>query len=332
MEFKSFDVNNQDSTLEFLEREKIIKEAINYILSKEELKKIFEQFSPQEQREIVIFLLSTYKVKTVDEFKTEEYDNIIEKHIKLEIIGKNSIRGEQEPEKYVEVKTRKKMTTKDIINSIILALIISGMIKIGIEFIKDSTIFGGLTHDDISQKIGALAAEPGSEDYIHQKPILFQNKYKVGVGENNFPIIAYDPYGIAKDIITVTKQNNALFDLCIYDIYFDMNTDSISNMNDVFFQLELLTKNNPELSFINERVKYGFLNYLINEGFMKENKDYNELLQDIANFKGYEKLTPESKERIDDLIKSYKKVGRELYKEGKVILKEMGLEGEGLGR
>lgn len=209
-------------------------------------------------------------------------------------------------------------------------------------FVIKPTIEEFKENREITQSIGMLVAEPGSFEYIHKQSIVSQNTYQIPnqFDEKGFPVVAYHNDKIASDIIQVCTHDPELFDLCMYNVYFDMSHNRLENMDTVIRYLQLYSANDESISFIQERLTNCdiFLDYLIVRGFADPNsEDYYKLLEDINKYgelKGssdvpFNALPKESQERIEKLIEEFKANKNNLYSEYKDNLDN--IEGEGYG-
>lgn len=196
-------------------------------------------------------------------------------------------------------------------------------------------------NSEIRQSIGMLAAEPGSEAYKH-KSIVSQNTYQVPgqFDAQGHPIVAYYNDKIAEDILKVCTQDPELFDLCMYNVYFDMSHNRLNNMDTVVRYLQMYSEGDESMTFVQEKLNNCdiFLDYLISRGFANpNNEDYYELLEDINKYeklKGssdvpFNALPKESQDRIEKLIAEFKSNKNNLYSEYKDNLENV--KGEDYG-
>lgn len=185
-------------------------------------------------------------------------------------------------------------------------------------------------NNEVTQLLGMLVAEPGSDAYEHKQSIVSQNTYIIPgqFDDEGFPISAYSNEKIAEDIIKICTLDPELFDLCMYDVYFDMNDNKLSNMDSVLRYLQTYTKEDESLQFINDRVANCdvFLDYLVSCGFANPNsKDYYKVLEDINKYEQaasrsgvpFNELPEESQKRLEALIENFEANKNNLYTEYK---------------
>lgn len=239
-------------------------------------------------------------------------DESIKDYLRFYKIKKNSVVQKNEQVQEVPLKTKKSKISKQFIITVVgSVLAVSMLYSAGIKpMIKEYR-----ENKEISESIGMMAAEPGSYDYSNKSSIVSQNTYHAGINDRGYPILAYHNDGIAKDIIDVCTQNPDLFDMCMYNVYFDMSYNRLGNMDDVVKYLNIFTNNDESLSFIADKLHNCdvFLEYLIARGFANPNdKDYYQLLEDIKTYKlstsdvPFNTLEKDAQKRIEELIEEFK--------------------------
>lgn len=250
-----------------------------------------------------------------------------------------SVRQKDEVVTEILLKTiKEKINAKFVAGALATIMLLSAtygfVIKPSVEEFKENR--------EITQSIGMLVAEPGSDAYEHKQSIVSQNTYQVPgqFNEQGHPVIAYYNDKIAEDIIKVCTKDPELFDLCMYNVYFDMSYNRLSNMDSVVRYLQIYSASEESLSFIQNKLDNCsvFLDYLISRGFADpNNEDYYELLEDINKYevlKGnsdvpFNALPKESQERIERLIEEFKSNKNNLYSEYKDNLENV--EGDNYG-
>lgn len=245
----------------------------------------------------------------------------------------NSVVQKNERVQDVPLKTKKSKINKKFVVAAIIAII-----SLSYIFNIKTTITEYKENKEISNAIGMMAAESESEDYNYKRNIVVQNTYRAGMDERGYPVVAYHNDGIAKDIIEVCTQNPELFDLCMYNVYFNMNYNRLVNMDDVVRYLNIYTESDESLSFIQDKLHNCdvFLEYLIARGFANPNdKYYYQLLEDIKTYKlstadvPFNTLEKDAQKRIEELIEEFKNNRSNLLKEYKDNLEEV--KGEDYG-
>ena len=233
----------------------------------------------------------------------------------------------------VPLKTKKqRVNTKFVAGALATLIALSSVygyvIKPQIEENKEN--------EKIDEEIAMMASEQGSDAYIHKQSIVAQNTYQIPgeLDNEGYPIVAYYNDKIAEDIVNVCVKDPKLFDICIYNVYFDMNHNRLDNMDSVINYLKSYSQEDPSLSFINEKLENCdvFLDYLVKRGFNDPNsKDYYKLLEDINLYEtsSFTELPKESQERIENLIEEFKANKDNLYIEYKTNLEIV--EGDDFG-
>lgn len=287
-----------------------------------------------EGKEIAKYLIKNlrYTKKDILEGKA---DIRIKNILNLNKLKSNSVASKNEkvqdiPLKTTKIKINRKKVTTALLSVVAMTMVFNFAVK---------PAYGNMKHQsEIRQSIGMMAASPGTDAYEHKQSIVAQNTYSTGSFDNRgFPIYAYHNDGIAEDIIKVCTQDAELFDLCIYNVYFDMAYNKLSNMDDVIKYLKMYTKNDESLTFIYEKVGNCevFLDYLVNRGFISPNdKNYYDVLSDIENYKTlmstrdvpFNGLSAKSQDRIEELISEFKENGENLYNEYKNNINQVGDE------
>ena len=183
-----------------------------------------------------------------------------------------------------------------------------------------ASIHKKMIRDDIDYKtsiyIGMLASELGSEDYEHKRNLVSQNTYNI---DNT---VSYNTANIAKDIMSVCENDDSLFDLCLFDVYFNLNYDRLANMDGIFYGLKVemksLDENNPLHTKLNDYksfLEYAF-NTAVSNGYLEVgSKDYKEILNAVNNYHQY---------HFNELSDSDQKAIRELLDHIKEIKTNMG--------
>ena len=200
-------------------------------------------------------------------------------------------------DKDIPLRTKKEFISKDKLIAIILTLTTIGA-SFAYKDNKEKEI-----NDIISSKVSVINAEG------KKVSILKNNEYVVPhtLDENGERVIAYDSRGISNDIINKCSNNPELLELCLYNIYFDMNYERLSNMDDVIKWLKYTTETNDELMSIYNEIKdcSVFLDYLVKKGY--SNNDDN-ILDAVNKYKlngNFNNLDELSQGRIKELINNF---------------------------
>lgn len=246
------------------------------------LKKYPNFFSKNEAMHIAVYMLD--KGYTLQDVLSGRHDDVIDYTYQAEIIAQRSVLREQEERKYVPVSNASlKHRGKISFKKIVIAMAIGASVLAGVPHIKNND---AKKDYDISKAIGLLIAEPGEEDYIHERNIVSQNTASIPGADG---IFYYNVFGIASDILRVSNGDYELFDLCVLDTYYNLSMDKLNNMDDVYFNLKLQASNNGTLRVIEERLNRNstFLDYLLDicteHGLIKKDSSYYERCQIAIN-------------------------------------------------
>lgn len=306
---------------------KYIQEKFSTNLSYEELKKIIE----------CLINLEGY---TKEEILSGHTDKKISYHIKNIMSKNNSVIKNGEKKVYTPLKTKKKKVSKKIVSYLILGTMSVSSIAITVDLVKDYS-----KTKYISDNLGLAVAEKGSYEETLRESIVTQNTYRTGVDKDNKPIFAYSPEGIAKDILSICKNNDELLDVCLYDVFNDMIYDTfnnLDNMDDIIFYLKMYIKDLPDMESAKNKIVNCevFLDYLVNRGFVNPNgPDYYEIMQDIKEYKicketkrkVTDNLDKNSQDRIKKLLRIYNDNLDNLYDEYREDIAELNEDIESFG-
>lgn len=188
--------------------------------------------------------------------------------------------------------------------------------------------------EEISEDLGMMASQTGSYDYEHKINIVNQNDYVASRKQNGDAIIAYHNDKIAMDIVNICTQNIELFDICIYDVYFNMEYNRLENMDSVLRYLKSYLEKEESLQPVYAKISdcSVFLDYIIKSGVISsESEEYAEIKEAIKNYKNAKRdyevafngLSKSDQRRINDLISGYKGLKDEYYKKY-IIIKNNG--------
>lgn len=131
----------------------------------------------------------------------------------------------------------------------------------GQEIIKNIQI-----EKSIDENLGMLASSPGSYDYENRLNIVEQNTRMFNANAAS---------DTASDMLQIISDNPEFFDLCLANVYFNLNSDKLSDMDSIFSYLKTYLGENPDLSMQYDRVKGCdvFLDYLMNLGLVDVNDE-----------------------------------------------------------
>lgn len=295
-----------------------------YIISKFNI-----DITMQEAKKIGEFL-ALQKGFSKDDVLNGLADRSIKKIINYNKMKENSIEKNYELKENIPLKTKKVIINKKFVIGVAASfLTISLLYNFALE-----PAYNDFKEDKkIRQSIGMMVADVNSDDYKYGRGIVAQNTYHAGFNEKGYPNVAYHNDKIAEDIIKVSLEDADIFDLCMYNVYTDISYNKLKNMDEVIRWLNVYTKDNDDLQFIQDKLFNCdvFLDYIMLRGFANPNdKDYTKLVEDIKMYKESDdnvplySLSEESQKRIEELIREYKSNRGNLYSEYKSRLEEQG--------
>ena len=253
-------------------------------------------------------------------------DKIIKEKVDSFKKGYSSVKS-TEGYKKSSLKTKKEHNNNQFLKKA-FASIMAIAIVVGVTSLKDKKDKN--IDEEIDETIESSIAF-GDEN----KSIVSKNTYRVGLDSEGKPIVAYNNAEIAKDIIGVYVKDPEFFDLCLYDVYFDMNHNRLVNMDEVISNLKRYASVDESLSGISDKLNESevFLDYLLQNGYAKDKDTL--VFNDIANYKKstssipLNSLSEDSKDRILDMIDNYDESKMALYEE---YQQSKLVEGESYGR
>lgn len=290
-------------------------------------------FTLEEAKKVAKYLILEKNFQNVD-ILNGKADNEINKQYLLKLTKQNSIAKTDELVPEIALKTIKKFLDNATIRRILagtLAITASAAI---VNSLTSSLEEAKMTRD-VTNSIAMLSSSYGSSDYIHKINIAQQGEYVVDYDyDKNEAVVAYHYDMIAKDIMDVCKKDINLFDVVIYNTYFNMNYERLRSMDQVWDYLKLYFSKDEAFTPLYESIKDCdvFLDYLVKKGFVNmSDPNYNQVLQDVARYKkvgNFNSLNEEEQKRIMSLIETYEESKMNLYSTYQERLNELTLETE----
>jgi hypothetical protein len=173
--------------------------------------------------------------------------------------------------------------------------------------------------EEISAYLAELA-NPGSDNPLaNGDTIIDQNSVYKSRGE----IVYYDVKNIAQDILDVSLQAPELFDLCIYDVYFNMEKDRLYYMDRVITILKEKMAKDERYKDLLPKVEQCnmFLDYLIYNGFIEPDADLYYVMEIYKNVGNILKLSANNQKIIVKAMQEYKEKRNELHQDYKEHIK-----------
>lgn len=244
---------------------------------------------------------------TADATKRGDNDKIIHDMVRISIIRKKSLSGNKVP-----LKTYRKNVQRTIVATLLSVLIM------GAGFYAYKGIEKNNMELEMNKSIGVLA------DNKNNLSIVANNTYTINNSEEHTYV--YDTKGIASDIETVYDNDSQLFDVCLYNVYQNLASNKLANMDKVMGHL-------VEDGYTDDNF---FLDYLVKKGYSDDEEDLSEA---ITNYKikaesssvPFNHLNDKYKKAIKKLIDNYKDRGLRLYSENADLLREKSTP-DGVGR
>ncbi len=321
----------------------------NYIINK--FKEITgsvnaDELSNEDLKKLVDYIQAHHI--TASEVERGLIDNYIVFNLKRIVDRDNSVKKTNETPKKVPFKARKKGISKTII-----ALSISATILVGGSILVDNASLKTTTDKEIGEYIGMIASEPGSEDFIHQRNIPIQNKELANANlDNSERNIFYNTSGMARDIMTVCTYNPDLFDITLYNCYFE-SENRLTTMDRVLKELQNVFGNEESIKYNlslcdryindNDIEKYVstfkniyesikdyrcFLDYMSSKTNSIASPEVKSAIEEYLSKErvdgsSYNALSEESKRTVDELRDLYKNNKKALYKDYGEELKDI---------
>ena len=311
-----------DNAINMVNRNSIYVKLAGFIMDK------FPLFTREEAMKHIKYLIEekNYKPKDILDGLADTYleRKSIMKEIEMSCVSKST-----EDKIEVPLKTTKQKVSKEEIKRL-LKLIGGLTVTVGL-LISAYKIAKEINTRDFNKEVDAdiatLASETDSVFTENKGYIIEQNSFEVGRNTlNGEKIIAYDNHGIANDIINICIKDINLFDVVMYNTYFNMPTERLVNFEEVFAivknhfaQDEAFAPLNERLSTCKNALTYIYKFVKAQGGYSKDEDIYYKVGYDIEVYSnlsnGYNGLTSESQKRIDDLISRYQKLQNQLYRD-----------------
>ncbi len=257
----------------------------------------------------------------------------------LKNIRNSSVLKESEEKVKILLKTIKKKVNSSDIEKIIVKVIAVAAACVIVHAAKPLVTENWLDWEnvnDVSSNIGTIVADMDNSD-LQNKNLVVQNTYQVGFDEDGRPLVAYNSEGIAQDILKVCSKDETLLDICLYDVYFNMNYNRLANMDEVIRNIKNYIGNDGNFNSISSSLQNVdvFLDYLLKIGVVQSNDaDYFEVVNAVEAYKrngSFESLSEKEQKVIQDFIKKYQSSKKEIYETSAAKINDLVSQAETLG-
>ncbi len=295
----------------------------NYIMQKQP-----NVFTIEEAKDFAKFLTKVRKF-TPEDIYNGKADKEINNNAALVNIKNASVYNQNEEIIDIPLKVKKEIGHAVVIQRLKQLVIIMGSTFLVFAAAKGivDLVNENNYEEEIPTYLGALATIDNNRN---EGTILNQNSYQVGTDQNGYPKFAYNPDGIAKDILLVSSKDPQLFDLCMLDVYYDMDYDRLSNMDTVLSYLQIRMENNPEFASLYYKVEdcKFFLDYIMKSNFANVglNPDYLKVVEAYKTKGSFQNLSSQDQKVIEELMSSIEevklKLGKNLKEEIETLVQE----------
>lgn len=321
---------NENNIIDIFNRKKYEEEIINDIAAYL-MEKYQNRISYDDALEIANILYNQEFLDR-DNVYSGEYDDIIHKTTKAYIMRRESTHQNNVEKKEVPLQSIRKFVNKDFVKGAIITVSAAAIFFTFSSFNKDA----GKIERKTDSNLGKLASAVGSSDYKKGISIVNQNAYRIQSSNSANSSLAYYHDRIALDIISVCTKDPQLFEICLNNVYSDMNYNRLENMDEIFKFLKIYMASDEALTPLYEKIADCdvFLDYIIKAGYLKpDSKDYDKIVEDIAKYKSvkdsyneighvFSNLNSDSQKRIENLMTDYRNNKKNLQKENIEIIEK----------
>jgi len=140
---------------------------------------------------------------------------------------------EETKQQEIEFKTKKKnKERKERIRKLAIALGLSS--AIAIVGLAATDVYNDYQEDqEVTAAIGYIVSDEEND----KRNIIEQNIYRASFDEKGKDVYDLNIEGLANDIITLCKRNHDLFDIAIYNVYTNLDTNKLSTMDSLIVYL-----------------------------------------------------------------------------------------------
>lgn len=251
---------------------------------------------------------------------------------KLIVAREKSVRDANEKIIEVKLKTKKGLIDKKILIGIIAAFTIAAgcCTMFALRFNNSDEKLERAT----TVKLGQLA----SDNYEEISTIIGQNGPLNRDEQGNF---IPTNEGIASDIVNVCAKDPMLFDVTIFNTYYNISSNRLDTFNEIWNTMLSYMANDPAFSQIYAKIgNQPFLGYVLNMlatrgsvlNFKPEYQKYANVINAYSLVQSYEELSKEDKTTIQEMMNKYYELGQDLYKSSKKTINNLVEEGKKASR
>ena len=229
------------------------------------------------------------------------------------------------------MKTKKGLISKDKLKIFIIAFVTTATIASAFA-LRFNNSYEKLKENS-TIKIGQLA----SDDYLNDNAnIINQNLHSFDNQGNYIPLHE----GVASDIINVCIKDLSLFDVTIYNTYYNISRNRLDDFTQIWNTMKNYMANDDAFSPIYAKISnQSFLEYVLDmltrKGdiihFMPEYQKSIEAINEYNQVQSLEKVSKESRGILVKMMGKYEELGKELYKANKNTINDLVKEEKKLG-
>lgn len=304
-EKKMFEIINQNSDY---------RKIAEYILEK-----FGKKFSYEEARKIAKYLILEKKF-TKEEILQGNADEYLKKRAHIKLIMFKSVRQKDEQIVEIPLRTNKHFIKKEEILRLII--LIAGLAStVMILGVKSNDYKNAKMREETSINIGLLASEVGSDSYNKERNIVIQSALENKDPETGMRISPSE--SLANNIIDVCIKDPSLFDVTIYDAYYNIDYNRVDRLSNTWGYLQnYMAKDEAFTEIRNNKLRNTFLHYILdmlvaNGKINVKSKDCQNYLDAINEYQKvlkYEDLSKENKVVLKEMMDKYHDLGNNLYK------------------
>ncbi len=294
-----------------------------YILGKSDY-----TFSLEQAKNIAKYLIMEQKY-TKEDLLQGKADDYIQKRAQAKLVELKSVRQKDEERAEVPLKSFKHSISKDEIKRFII--LITGLAAtVTILGIKNYEFEEEKMKSETSANLGYLASEVGSDIYDSKSNIVYQSALE-NKDPNTNEFISQSE-SLANNIIDVCIKDPSLFDITIFDTYYNIQFNRIDKLSETWGYLQKYMANDEAFfELLNTKLNSSFLNYILNmletSGEIKigstDYENYRSAIEEYQKANKYEKLTGEAKVTLREMMDKYHNLGNNLYKENNKKIKNL---------
>lgn len=285
-------------------------------------------FNLEQSKKIAKYLIME-KNYTKEDILDGKADDYLQKRAQAKLIELKSVRQKDEEGVEIPLKSQKHNTTKDEIKRFII--LITGLASIvAVLGIKNYEFEEEKMKKETSINLGFLASDADSNIYDSEGNIVYQS-----ILENKDPMTGEFlllEQSLANNIIDVCIKDPSLFDIAIYDTYYNIQFNRIDRLSETWNYLQNYMANDEAFfDLLSTKLNGSFLNYILNileaSGEIKigssDYEKYKNAIEEYQSVNKFEKLSRSSMSSLKQMMDKYHDIGNNLYKENNKKIKNL---------